>query len=309
MAQETQDIMAQNGAGEVVLRVCELTVSLPENMDRTHAVEGISFDLRRGEILCIVGESGSGKSVTANAIMGLLPPRMAVRGGRIALQGRDLLSRSEMDLRAMRGRFVSIVFQDSLSALNPLMPVGAQIVEVMALHKSGTARARQQKCLALLREVGLPTPERISRQYPFHLSGGQRQRVMIAMALALEPDILIADEPTTALDVTTQAQILALIRRLQQSKNMSVMFITHDFGVVAEIADRIMVMEKGRLVEQGRAETVLLAPVQPYTRRLLASVPHLADAAPANGPAGAPIMRVRNLRKTYKSGGRAKRWR
>ena len=236
---------------QAALSVRGLTVSLPKGMERAHAVEDISFELARGQILCVVGESGSGKSVTANAIMGLLPKTIRIASGAIDLDGTSILGLPPERLRDLRGRVVSMIFQDPLSALNPLMTVGAQIDEAMAAHGVGTPASRRERAMELLTEVGLPDPKLMYHQYPFRLSGGQRQRVMIAMALALEPAILIADEPTTALDVTTQAQILKLIRDIQRRKGMSVMFITHDFGVVAEIADSVVVMEKGRVVEQG----------------------------------------------------------
>nr|WP_281375240.1 ABC transporter ATP-binding protein [Aquabacterium terrae] len=281
-----------------------MTVSLPKGMERAHAVEDISFELARGEILCVVGESGSGKSVTANAIMGLLPKSIHVASGEIRLGGANILGLPPGQLRDLRGRVVSMIFQDPLSALNPLMTVGAQIEEAMAAHGVGTRASRRERALALLAEVGLPDPWLMIHQYPFRLSGGQRQRVMIAMALALEPSILIADEPTTALDVTTQAQILKLIRDIQRRKGMSVMFITHDFGVVAEIADSVVVMEKGRVVEQGSPAKVLKTPTHPYTRRLIAAVPRLRseDRANAARDSAAPLLKVENLVKTYRSG-------
>jgi peptide/nickel transport system ATP-binding protein len=287
----------------IALSVSELTVSLPKNMERTHAVNNISFDLKSGEILCIIGESGSGKSVTANAIMGLLSSAITVTHGSIWFKGMDLIQANEKTLRALRGRAVSIIFQDPLSALNPLMTIGDQIAEVMEAHKVGTPESRAAKLLELLDEVGLPDPALLRHQYPFRLSGGQRQRVMIAMALALDPDVLIADEPTTALDVTTQAQILELIRKIQRRKKMSVMFITHDFGVVAEIADRVIVMEKGDLVEQGPADVVLKTPAHPYTKRLIAAVPRMT-AQDREGAVDTPVvLEVSNLSKTYRTSG------
>jgi len=291
-------------AADVALSVRGLTVSLPKGMERAHAVQDVSFDLRRGQILCVIGESGSGKSVTANTVMGLLPKVITVSAGSITLEGREIVGMGAEELRSLRGRIVSMIFQDPLSALNPLMTVGAQIDEAMAAHGHGTPVSRRERALELLAEVGLPDPELMFHQYPFRLSGGQRQRVMIAMALALEPTILIADEPTTALDVTTQAQILKLIRDIQRRKGMSVMFITHDFGVVAEIADQVVVMEKGHVVEQGSAAKVLTSPDHPYTRRLIAAVPHLRsqDRATPPGPAPAPLLTVEGLVKTYRSG-------
>ncbi len=291
-------------APDVALSVRGLTVRLPKGMERAHAVEDVSFDLMKGEILCIIGESGSGKSVTANAVMGLLPQVVRVECGSVMLADRDVLKASPAQMQAMRARDVAMIFQDPLSALNPLMTIGAQIDEVMRAHRLGTPADRKARTMELLAETGLPDPEVMYRQYPFRLSGGQRQRVMIAMALSLEPAILIADEPTTALDVTTQAQILELIRDIQRRKGMSVMFITHDFGVVAEIADSVVVMEKGRLVERGSAAKVLRAPEHPYTQRLIAAVPHLTDADRAQpAPAPAPVLQVTDLVKTFSSGG------
>ena len=284
-----------------VLSVRELSVALPGNHDRPFAVQDISFDLMPGEILCIIGESGSGKSVTANTIMGLLPDVMSVSSGSIDFKGRALLSLPESELRKLRGRAVSIIFQDPLSALNPLMTVGDQIREVLDAHAVGAPESRAARVVEMLTEVGLPDPALIQHQYPFRLSGGQRQRVMIAMALALDPDVLIADEPTTALDVTTQAQILDLISRIQQRKGMSVMFITHDFGVVAEIADRVIVMEKGLLVEQGDARAVLDAPQHPYTRKLIAAVPKMREADRKRETKRPVALEVRGLHKTYRT--------
>lgn len=289
---------------EAVLSVRGLTVSLPPEMERRDAVDQISFDLNRGEILCIIGESGSGKSVTASAVMGLLPPVMKVTAGQIIYDGRDLLRLREADRQALRGRSLSMIFQDPLSALNPLMTVGSQVDEVLVAHGWTDKRKRVARVMELLTEVGLPDPPVLFHQYPFRLSGGQRQRVMIAIALALDPDVLIADEPTTALDVTTQAQILGLIRTIQRRKGMSVMFITHDFGVVADIADRVIVMEKGKLVEQGPASKVLAAPEHPYTQRLIASVPRLreADQQQEQQEVEAPvILKVEGLNKTYRA--------
>ena len=293
------------GRGEPLLRIQDLTVALPPGGDRPFAIREVSFDLNTDEILCIVGESGSGKSISANAIMGLLPHHLRPKAGQILFRGRDLLALDEPQLLALRGREIGMIFQEPMTALNPLMRVGDQIAEVMAVHGAYPGTARLARVLELLALVGLPDPQSIQHAFPFRLSGGQRQRVMIAMALALEPAVLIADEPTTALDVTTQAQILDLIRTIQRSMHMAVMFITHDFGVVADIADRVMVMEKGLVVEQGIAAEVLNRPVHAYTRRLIAAVPHGESnrdtAEAADNPASGPVLEVRNLRKTYET--------
>ncbi|AZW13489.1 ABC transporter ATP-binding protein [Bordetella bronchiseptica] len=287
---------------ETLLSVRDLTIALPRGGDREYAVRDVSYDIRAGEILCIVGESGSGKSMSANAIMGLLPDYLKPQGGQILFRGKDLLRQEEATLLSMRGKDMAMIFQEPLSALNPLMTVGEQIGEVMRVHDAYPGPQRQRRVLELLAFVGLPDPAVLCDVYPFRLSGGQRQRVMIAMALALEPALLIADEPTTALDVTTQAQILALIARIQKEKGMGVMFVTHDFGVVAEIAHRVAVMEQGILVEQGPAEEVLNRPQHPYTRRLIAAVPHRrADARPPVAQ-DAPVLAVDKLCKTYVTG-------
>lgn len=284
-----------------LLSVQNLSVALPAGSDRKYAVQGLSFTLEPNEILCIVGESGSGKSVSANAIMGLLPEALHPESGRIMFGGTDLLQANEETLLRLRGKDVAMIFQEPMSALNPVMQVGEQIAEVMAVHSLYAGPARQARVLELMHLVGLPDPASLQFAYPFRLSGGQRQRVMIAMALALEPKILIADEPTTALDVTTQAQILRLIKDIQRSMQMAVMFITHDFGVVADLADRVLVMEKGHLVESGSAAAVLNHPQHPYTQRLIGSVPH-GQARSSNATSiesAAPILEVKSLHKTY----------
>lgn len=284
---------------DYLLSIEDLSVRLPSGGDRTHAIRDVSFHLNKNEILCIVGESGSGKSISANAIMGLLPKYLKPESGKIIFQNQDLLALSEEDLLKLRGRRIGMIFQEPMSALNPVMTVGDQIAEVMTVHQAYLGAARQKRVIELLNLVGLPDPESIQHAYPFRLSGGQRQRVMIAMALALEPAILIADEPTTALDVTTQAQILSLIKNIQRSMQMAVMFITHDFGVVADIADRIMVMEKGLVVEQGSATQVLNHPNHPYTQRLIAAVPHGSIKSKDAEGAENVVLKVESLRKTY----------
>ncbi|QBY51378.1 ABC transporter ATP-binding protein [Cupriavidus oxalaticus] len=285
-----------------LLSIRDLSIALPAGGDRPYAVRDISYDLHAGEILCIVGESGSGKSMSANAIMGLLPAYLKPEQGRILFKGRDLLTQDEATLLGMRGKDMAMVFQEPLSALNPVMTVGDQIGEVMRVHNAYPGEARARRVLELLEFVGLPDPATLMHAYPFRLSGGQRQRVVIAMALALEPALLIADEPTTALDVTTQAQILDLIRRIQAEKGMGVMFVTHDFGVVAEIADRVAVMEKGVLVEMGSADQVLNRPQHAYTKRLIGAVPH-GRAGERGRNESETVLEVRDLRKTYVTGG------
>ena len=283
-----------------LLTVEGLTVALPPGGDRPHAVEDITLSVNAGEILCVVGESGSGKSITANAVMGLLPKGLPVRNGRIAFEGQDLLGLGPEAMRRLRGDRLAMIFQEPMTALNPVMRVGEQIAEAMRVHGAGGDAARRVP--ELLAAVNLPDPAATARSYPFRLSGGQRQRVMIAMALALEPSLLIADEPTTALDVTTQMQILRLIREIQSRRGTGVMFITHDFGVVAEIADRVAVMQKGRIVEQGSAAEVLNNPQHPYTRALIAAVPHGSPSTAAASTAPL-VLEAKGVEKTYRRPG------
>jgi peptide/nickel transport system ATP-binding protein len=288
-----------------VLAVRDLTVVLPKGADRPHAVEGLDLDVGRGEILCVVGESGSGKSVTAAAVMGLLPPRqLTLTAGSIRLEGEELTRAPAARLRSLRGARMAMVFQEPMTALNPVMRCGRQIEEVLGAHRRDLSPAgRRERVLSVMREVRLPEPERLYDAYPHEISGGQRQRVMIATALVLEPALLIADEPTTALDVTTQAQILRLIRDLQRDRGTGVLFITHDFGVVAEVADRVAVMRAGRVVETGPRERVLRRPEHPYTRLLLAAVPGLAPRHRAKPPDRPVVLRTEGLSKTYRTGG------
>ena len=288
---------------DVALTVEGLHVTLPEGADRRHAVEDVSFDLRRGEVVCLVGESGSGKSVTARAVMGLLAPRVVASKGRILFGEEDLLRVSPERLRAIRGAEISMIFQEPMTALNPLMTIGRQIDEVLRTHTDLSASARRDRILALLRDVHLPEPESLIQAYPHQLSGGQRQRAMIAMALILEPKILIADEPTTALDVTTQAQILQLIRELQALHGTAVLFITHDFGVVAEIAHRVAVMQHGRLVEMDEARRVLDQPQHPYTQRLIAAVPGLTPKPRVPVADRAVALTATKVSKIFRTGG------
>ncbi len=283
-----------------VLAIETLTLALPALADRPHAVADVSLTIGAGETLCVVGESGSGKSMIAHAVMGLLPKAVKPAGGAIRLAGRDLLQLDEAAMQDLRGREVGMIFQEPMTSLNPVMRVADQIVETFEAHGLHSRSERQRRAVELLAEVGLPDPPRLARAYPHELSGGQRQRVMIAMALALEPKLLIADEPTTALDVTTQAQILKLIDNLRHKHGTAVLFITHDMGVVAEIADRIAVLEKGVLVEEGTVDQVLGAPNHPYTQKLLAAVPSLTPPERAPLPDSAPVLRVEGLGKVYR---------
>jgi len=285
-----------------LLSIRDLAIALPVGADRLYAAKNINFDLAPGEILCIVGESGSGKSMSANAVMGLLPQGVEPVEGSITFDGREILGLSEKEMLKLRGSRISMIFQEPLSALNPLMRVGAQIAEVFEAHGVLKGPERRARALELLGEVGIPDPQSAIRAYPFQLSGGQRQRVMIAMALALEPDILIADEPTTALDVTTQAQILELIENLRKTHGMGVIFITHDFGVVADIADRVIVMQTGEIVEAGTADEVLLNPQHPYTRALIDAIPRLTRRDMPVAETREPILTVEGLDKTFSTG-------
>ena len=287
-----------------VLEVHDLSVRLPAQADRRFAVEQASFEVLPQEILCVVGESGSGKSVTAHTIMGLLPRKqLTPESGQILLQGQDLLRMSPRQLRELRGARMSMIFQEPMTALNPVVTVGEQIEEVLKIHTDMGPRARLERVLEVIDAVRLPEPEEILTAYPHQLSGGQRQRIMIAAALALEPALLIADEPTTALDVTTQAQILALIKEIQRTHDTAVLFITHDFGVVAEIADRVAVMQTGRIVEYGAAERVLRRPEHPYTRMLISSVPSLTPKGRPSKESQPVVLATKGLSKDYLSSG------
>lgn len=285
-----------------ILTLDQLSVRLPAGADRPHALSGVSLSLAANEILCVVGESGSGKSIMANAIMRLLPNEVAIDGGRVVFEGHDLAAATTSEMRKVRGAGIAMIFQEPMTALNPLRTIGDQIGEMFSIHADLTAAAVRAKVTALLEDVRIPDPKVAARAYPHELSGGQRQRAMIAMALALDPKVLIADEPTTALDVTTQAQILALIRDLQKRKNTGVLFITHDFGVVAEIADRVAVMQHGLVVEQGDTSSILNNPQHPYTRQLIAAVPPLT-APPPRQLSGDIILTIDNVSKTYRTGG------
>ena len=271
-----------------LLEVKDLAVDFHTAAGVVQAVRGISFSLEKGQTLAIVGESGSGKSVTSRAIMGILSENATLRHGKILLDDTDLLSLGERQLCPIRGNRIAMVFQDPLSSLDPVMRIGRQITEVSRLKLGLSPKAARKKAMALLAEVGIRDPETCFYQFPHELSGGMRQRIVIAIALAADPEVLICDEPTTALDVTIQAQILELLGRLKQQRHLSMLFITHDFGVVANVADRIGVMYAGKLVEYGTSEDIFYDPRHPYTRALLAAMPDLSTQGPLYAIPGSP---------------------
>ncbi|TBY85739.1 ABC transporter ATP-binding protein [Rhizobium leguminosarum] len=259
---------------EPLLSVRDLSVAFHQGGETSLAVDHISFDIAKGEVVALVGESGSGKSVSANSILRLLPyPSASHPSGEILFKGKDLLKASERALREVRGNDITMIFQEPMTSLNPLHTIEKQIAEILALHQGVTGQPARERVLELLNQVGIREPEKRLKAYPHELSGGQRQRVMIAMALANRPELLIADEPTTALDVTVQAQILELLRQLKAVHGMSLLFITHDLGIVRKFADRVCVMTKGKIVETGSVDEVFANPKHDYTRHLLASEP------------------------------------
>ena len=257
-----------------LVEVEDLAVRFVTRESTVHAVNGVTFSVRPGEVLCILGESGSGKSVTLRALMRLLPPKRAQISGAIRVDGQDVLALNGGDLRRLRGGLVSMIFQEPMTALDPVYTIGAQITETIRRHKGGTAAEARARALELLDLVKIPSAARRLDNYPHELSGGLRQRAMIAMALSCGPRLLLADEPTTALDATVQIQVLILLRRLQKELGMGTIFVTHDLGVASEIADRIAVMYAGRIVEEGPVADVLANPLHPYTKGLLASTVH-----------------------------------
>ncbi len=284
-----------SGSREVLLTVEDLSVSFGRGENETRAVRHVSFDIRRGETLALVGESGSGKSVSALSVLQLLPyPAAHHPSGSIRIDGQELVGAPPETMQKIRGNRIAIVFQEPLTSLNPLHTIEKQVGEIMFVHKKMDAGAVRARTLELLREVGLPNAEERLKSYPHQLSGGQRQRVMIAMALANDPDLLIADEPTTALDVTIQAQILALLRRLQRERGMSVLLITHDLGIVRKVSDRVCVMKGGEIVERGDTERIFEAPQHDYTKLLMAAEPK-GNPLPAV-PDAKPVVTAENLR-------------
>jgi microcin C transport system ATP-binding protein len=282
-------------ADEKLLDVTDLSVAFKQGDKEILAVDRISFDIAKGETVAIVGESGSGKSVTALSVMKLLPyPAARHPSGSVRFKGQELLHLPEHEIRRVRGNDITIIFQEPMTSLNPLHTIEKQIGEILELHRGLTGAAARKRTLELLTQVGIPDPETRLNSYPHQLSGGQRQRVMIAMALANEPDLLIADEPTTALDVTVQAQILKLLKEIQTRLGMAMLFITHDLGIVRKIADRVCVMSKGKIVEQGPVERIFTAPEHPYTRALLAAEPK-PDPAPLQ-PDAPIVVETKNLK-------------
>ncbi|MEL6958283.1 MAG: ABC transporter ATP-binding protein [Pseudomonadota bacterium] len=290
--------------GEIILDIKNLSIALPARADRRYAVEDVSLQLRRGEILCVVGESGSGKSVMTSAIMADVAPALSVTSGEVLFDGMDVLSLPTKEMNKLRGARISMIYQEPMAALNPALKIGKQVNEVFKLHRPEISREdRKKETLKLLEQMKLPTPARIYDSYPHQVSGGQCQRIVIAMALACKPDVLIADEPTTALDVTTQAEILRLINDLKEVYDNATIFITHDFGVVADVADRVAVMCWGKVIEEGPKEEILMHPKKPYTQLLVDAMPLLETTRkPDLGRNDAPAVEVKNLHKIYNPG-------
>ncbi|MEK3724736.1 ABC transporter ATP-binding protein [Paenibacillus sp. FSL H8-0034] len=263
---------------EALLKVSNLKTYFSTSSRQVKAVDGVDFEVKKGKVLCIVGESGSGKSMTSLSLMGLVPgPNGRIVEGEVMFDGEDLVKMDEKRLSDLRGNKMAMIFQEPMSALNPLFKIGEQIMEVLMRHRKLSRNEARSKAIAQLRSVGFPQPEMIISSYPHQLSGGMRQRVMIAMMMACEPKLLIADEPTTALDVTIQAQVLDLMRNLKHQTGTAIIFITHDLGVVAEMADDMAVMYAGQIVESGAADVVFDKPLHPYTLALMGSIPSITE--------------------------------
>ncbi len=294
----------KNQSSEKILSIQGLSIDLPTGADRKFAVENASLNVNRGEILCIVGESGSGKSVLTSAILNDVPIRLKISSGKIFFNGENILEFNEEKLNEIRGNRISMIYQEPMAALNPAMKIGFQLDEVFQLHRKEINKdQRKLESLKLLEQMQLPSPDRIYSSYPHQISGGQCQRVVIAMALACKPDILIADEPTTALDVTTQKEILLLINDLKRIYNNATIFITHDFGVVADLADKVLVMCDGKIIEEGSKKSVLLKPKEDYTKLLVDAMPILkASRVPNLKRKDKPIVMAKNIHKIYGSG-------
>jgi len=287
---------------EPVLEIKNLFVKLPEGADRAYAVKGVNLSIQPGEIVCLLGESGSGKSVIAHAVMGLLPTALTVSSSSITVLGDDVASMTTEKLEALRGKRMSMIFQEPMTALNPVARCGAQIEEVLIIHGVAAA-ARRARVVEILRRVHFSEPERVYRSFPHQLSGGQRQRVMIAMALCMEPALLICDEPTTALDVTTQAEILKLLLELRSQTGTAILFITHDIGVAEQIADKVLVMRLGEAVETGTCQQTLRAPKTDYTRMLIGAIPSLEPMRIETTRSEQPVLEVIKLNNAYRQGG------
>jgi len=294
--------MTRESLNGKLISVRDLHVEFRGRHFTARALEGVGYDVGTGETVCLVGESGCGKTVSALSILGLLPsPPAFVTGGEILFKGEDLLPKDEGEFQAVRGNQISMIFQEPMTSLNPVFTIGDQIKEAILAHEEISDRELEARCVSLLKDVGIPSPKDRMRDYPHQLSGGQRQRAMIAMALACNPDLIIADEPTTALDVTVQVQILKLFQKIQKERALSILYITHDLGVVAQIADRIFVMYAGIIAEQGSAREIFHSPRHPYTMGLLASLPARtrrgqrlysvpgAVPDPSNKPPGCPF--------------------
>ncbi|QCT38338.1 ABC transporter ATP-binding protein [Arachnia propionica] len=310
MSTEVNETIPPTQETESVLQFQELDVNFRTEFGRVHAVKGVSLAVRPGEVVALVGESGSGKSVTATTALGLLPKTARITGETMVAD-KTISKLTPRQLRGLRGNRVAMVFQEPMTALNPVIKIGEQLTESMEVHNVAHGAEAWQKAIDLLNAVGIPNAERRVKQYPHELSGGMRQRVVIAMALACDPEVIIADEPTTALDVTVQADILDLLRSLKEKLNTGILLITHNMGVVADMADRVAVMFKGNIVERGTVEEVLLKPQHPYTKKLLAAVPHLGEghgqfgSAPREVPGDAEsALEVNELVVEYKRAGR-----
>ena len=310
MSTEVNETIPPTQETESVLQFRELDVNFRTEFGRVHAVKGVSLAVRPGEVVALVGESGSGKSVTATTALGLLPKTARITGETMVAD-KTISKLTPRQLRGLRGNRVAMVFQEPMTALNPVIKIGEQLTESMEVHNVAHGEVAWQKAIDLLNAVGIPNAERRVKQYPHELSGGMRQRVVIAMALACDPEVIIADEPTTALDVTVQADILDLLRSLKEKLNTGILLITHNMGVVADMADRVAVMFKGNIVERGTVEEVLLKPQHPYTKKLLAAVPHLGEghgqfgSAPREVPGDAEsALEVNELVVEYKRAGR-----
>lgn len=284
---------------DLILRVSELKTSFFTSKGTFQAVAGIDFEVKKGKVLGLVGESGCGKTVTALSVMRLVPaPPGRIVAGKILFQGTDLLTLTEKEMQSIRGKRIAMIFQEPMTSLNPVFTVGNQIMEMLRLHLAMSKREALERTIELLTQVGIPSPEQRVKEYPHQLSGGMRQRVMIAMAISCHPDLVFADEPTTALDVTIQAQILSLLKRLREGLGMAMVLISHDLGVIAEVADEVAIMYAGRIVEYTSKEELFANPLHPYTQCLLASLPRfdLPDATPSG-----QVGQVRKARERLKA--------